>query len=288
MEALNIYSAQELRTIQTIELNTLKVIIELCEQEHIEYFLIGGSTLGAIRHGGFIPWDDDIDIGMLRPHFERFLAVAAERLPQGYSLQSPYDKHSAYYYAKVRVDGTEFVEYCNRTCKMHRGIYVDVFAFDEVPDDDKENQKHFNRFQRLIRIFSLRQSPDVSRKPQTGKEKCISGIRFVLHLLTKCIPHRMIHRSLLRCQTKWNGSEQQALACMNFPVRKTEYIKKEDLYPLIDWKFETMNVKIPREYDTYLKTHYGDYMKLPPKEKQFGHKPYLVNLGKFAEGEIER
>ena len=111
MELLTIYTEEELEKIQTLETDALKIIIKICEKLEIEYFLIGGTTLGAIRHGGFIPWDDDIDIGMTRKNYIRFLEEAPQYLPNGYFLQTPYnEKNNPYYYSKLRIEGTSFTE----------------------------------------------------------------------------------------------------------------------------------------------------------------------------------
>lgn len=279
MKDLTVYSNEELQQIQKLELEALKVIIDICTRLNIEYFLIGGSALGAVRHGGFIPWDDDIDVGMTRENYRRFLKDAPQLLPDGYQMQTPYmDRRVPYFYSKVRIDGTKFIEYCNHRVKMHHGVYVDVFPFDEVPDDEEKNKKQFDQVQRLIRVFSLRQSPDVSMEPQTPKERLVAVTRRLSHYAAKLVPYRLLYDNLEKEITKYNGTSQKALACLNFPKRKTEYILKEDLYPLSEYRFEGLNVLIPGNYDAYLKTHYGDYMQLPPPEQCFGHKPYCVEL----------
>lgn len=282
MGFLTIYTEEELEKIQTLETDALKIIIKICEKLEIEYFLIGGTTLGAIRHGGFIPWDDDIDIGMTRKNYIRFLEEAPQYLPNGYFLQTPYnEKNNPYYYSKLRIDGTSFIEYCNHKIKMHHGVYVDIFPYDEVPDDEKDNLKQFDNVQKLIRLYSLRQSPDVSMKPSTASQYLKSVIRRLAHYMAYLIPHDYLCKKLEEEITRYNGTGQSAMACLNFPKRKTEYIKIVDLYPLRKWKFGDVYAYIPNNYDTYLKTHYGDYMILPKPENRFGHKPYKVDLEKI-------
>lgn len=279
MNGLTVYSEEELKEIQKLESDALKVILEICRKIDVECFLIGGTALGAIRHNDFIPWDDDIDVGMIRNDYVKFLKEAPEYLPNNYYLQTPYNnKVNPYFYSKLRINGTRFVEFCNRKLKMHHGVYVDIFPFDEVPDNDEENKKHFKKAQKLLKLFVLRQSPDMSKKAKTGKEKIKAVIRKFAHVFIQIIPHDYLIFKIDDHIQKYNGTEQKAFACMNFPVWKTEYIQKKDLYPLLKHKFGNIDVMIPNNYDIYLSTHYGEYMKLPPVNKRFGHKPFEVKL----------
>lgn len=279
MNKFTIYSDEELQEIQNIESVALKVILDICEEIHVQCFLIGGSALGAVRHNGFIPWDDDIDVGMLRNDYVKFLKEAPKYLPEQYYLQTPYNnKINPYFYSKLRVNGTRFVEYCNHNLKMHHGVYVDIFPFDEVPNDEEANKRHFKKAQKMLNLFVLRQSPDMSKKAETGKEKIKSLVRKIIHFSLKIIPHDYLILKIDSHIQKYNGTEQEALACLNFPIRKTEYIKKKDLYPLKKHRFGDIEIFIPNNYEIYLLTHYGDFMKLPPKDKRYGHKPYEVKL----------
>lgn len=281
-----IYSDEELRQIQKLEHKTLLILLDICEKLELSCFLIGGSALGAVRHQGFIPWDDDIDVGMLREDYRRFLTEAPTLLPKGYSLQTPEGgAENPYPYAKIRVDGTRFVEYCNhRNRKMHHGVYVDLFPFDEVPDDETENLRQFRRVQRLNRLFTVRHSADLSRPPigVTGKLK--AALRLGCYGAAKClIPRKLLLSKLEKTCNAWNGTGQSAVACLNFPKRKCEYIRKNDLFPLGRALFEGTEAPIPGNYDVYLKTHYGDYMELPPEDQRYGHRPFEISLGDFPQ-----
>ncbi len=275
------YSPQELKEIQQLEKKALEVLLDVCAQANICCFLIGGSALGVVRHGGFIPWDDDVDVGMLREDYQRFLEAAPRLLPKGYSLQTPYNSpYNPYPYTKLRVDGTRFVEYCNHSNRrMHHGVYVDIFPYDEVPDDEAENLRHFEQCQKLILRFVHRQSRDVSRPPHTAGERLIALLRIGVYLGSRlCFPREKLLKKLDRTVTAYNGTGQQGLACLNFPKRKCEYALRKDLFPLAEAQFEGIPVKIPGNYDAYLTTHYGDYRKLPPEQDRLGHRPYEVRL----------
>ena len=276
---LTVYSEQELKEIQKIEKAALAALTGVCDSLGISFFAIGGTALGAIRHGGFIPWDDDIDLGMTRENYRRFLKEAPALLPREYVLQSPYgDENAAYPYAKLRVNGTAFVEYSNRRVDMHHGVYIDLFPFDEVPDDEALNRQQFEAVQRLSRLFVWRQTPDVYAEPVTPAQKGRAVARRAVYRVLRLLPYRLFLEKLEAVMTAYNGTGQQAMACLLFPRRKCEYGLKSTLFPTEKHRFEELMIDVPRDFDTYLTTHYGDWRQLPPPEKRYGHKPYHVNL----------
>lgn len=277
-QASNIYSNEELQRIQEIEVEILDEIVDICKKNEIEYFLVSGTCLGAVRHNGFIPWDDDIDIGMTRNNYDKFLEIAKLQLSDKYVLQTSDEVTCPYYYTKVRKNGTKFVEYSNRKIKMPQGIYVDIFPFDEIPNDERLAYKQWKKCKILIKLLVIRQSPSLSAKPNGFKLICKSLIRKVVHMALKIVPYRVFKRKLDLWFTKYDGSGQETVACLNDPKFKTG-IKKSDLYPLKEHVFDGRNYYIPNNYDVYLKTQYGDYMSLPPIDQRFGHKPYKIDLG---------
>lgn len=281
MNGLTIYSDQELKKIQKLELDVLIEIIRICEELDIEYFLIGGTALGAVRHNGFIPWDDDIDVGMRREDYEYFLEKVGKMLSSKYELQTPYDKNikCPYSYTKIRIHGTKFVEYCNRNLNMQQGVYVDIFPFDEVPDDESLNLKQFKTVQFWKKLYVIHESPDVTKQPDCLNEKMKFVIRRGLHYISKILPKKLILGKIDSVSKMYNGTGQSAVACLDFPIRKKEYVEIENLYPLKKVKFESIYACIPNNHDVYLTHHYNDYMKLPDSSLRFGHKPYRVDLG---------
>lgn len=279
MYGLTIYTDEELKRIQTLELEALKELVRICEQKDIEYFLIDGAAIGAVRHKGFIPWDDDIDVGMTRDNYRRFLKEAPELLSDNYYLQTPYkEKSSPYFYSKLRVNGTRFVEYCNRKLDIHDGVYIDICPFDEVPDNEILNAIHFRVCQILIHLFVWRQSPELSAPPVGVKGHVKSRVRGVIHYALKVIPYGWIASALEAQTTRHNGTNQKALAFLHYPKRKVDYIRKEELMPLKTGTFGDIDVNLPGDADAYLTRHYGKYMELPPEEERYGHKPYLISL----------
>lgn len=268
----------ELKDVQQIEISILKTVTDLCDKHDIEYFIIGGTLLGAVRHRGFIPWDDDIDIGMNRNEYDRFISLMPEILPDDLFMQSPLtEKDDPFPYVKIRKTGTEFVEYCNRNKNMHRGIYLDVFPFDNVPDNETEYRHLFERVQRMAKLYSLRHVPDITIPPRnlTSYFKYIT--RRMIYYLMKLVPSEIITIKLETIMRSYNNKDTSSVACLFFPDFKTEHVSKSNLYPLKEYDFGDLKVKGPENYDIYLKTHYGNYMILPNQEKRIGHRPYILN-----------
>lgn len=279
MNTLTIYSSEELKQVQRIEQDCLKAIDTVCKTIGVNFFLIGGSALGAVRHGGFIPWDDDIDIAMVRKDYQKFLKEAPALLPLPYHLQTPYtDEHNPYFYSKVRVDGTLFMEYSNRNLNIHQGIYVDVFPYDNVPDNEYLNKEQFDNVQKLIRKFTFRQIPDVTTKPVGTKQYLRAILRRLIHLGYKFTSYSSLVVQLDAEFTKYNHTQTKAMACLNFPKRKCEYALKTDLFPLVKQKFEDTEFYIPNNWEAYLTNHYGNWRQLPPENLRYGHKPYKFSL----------
>ena len=279
MGELTTYSKAELETIQRIERRTLAVLLDVCRRLELPCFLIDGAAIGAVRHRGFIPWDDDLDVGMLRADYRRFLAEAPALLPLGYTLQTPYnDPDSPYFYAKLRVDGTVFMEYPNRKLKTHHGVYIDICPFDAVPDDPAADLRQYRRCRRLIRLYVLRQSPELSAPPDTVKRKAVAAVRAALHAAMRLVPRRLLADAIEGETTRYEGTDTRAVAFLHHPDHHVDYLLRDELLPLAEGEFDGMTVPLPGDADAYLTRHYGDYMSLPPPDQRVGHRPWRVEV----------
>lgn len=130
------YTSQELEKLHEVLYEILAEVVRICTKHDIPYFVIGGTAIGALYDKAILPWDDDIDIGMKRDDYERFLRVAPEELGDAYFLSwLGTDPHTPYHFAKVKKNNTLFVEDNFKTVPMHQGIFVDIFPFDRIPDN---------------------------------------------------------------------------------------------------------------------------------------------------------
>ena len=264
-------------SLRILQLSELKILIEfkrICEKLSLNYFLVGGTLLGAIRHHGFIPWDDDIDVGMLRSDFEKFITLAPSELGSEYFLQTV-DTDSGYapVYAKIRLNDTEFREFGNEHVLEHRGIFIDIFPFDNVPSS-KFAQRILTIF--LTPIERICMYEYSYRYPPT--KSIIKLIyRSVLYAVSKIVPKKFILNLRTSVINHWNDSSTGFMHNWPFKITPTAYFDE-----LIDVEFETLTFPAPKHYDEYLTLFYGDYMKIPPENERPKHSPYEPNFGKYA------
>ena len=267
-----------LRDIQLIELKILKDVAKVCEENGIEYFLEAGTALGAVRHSGFIPWDDDIDIAMDRENYNRFLEIAPKLLGNEYHVQSrELGENCPYLYTKVRLNGTHFSEVATRNLDIHHGIFIDILPYDNVTDNLVERKRHFSKCRFWIRVFSLRSLPETGIQPQ----KTIKGwIRYVarklVHWILQLVPFVIIDNQINGLVNKFNGLATENLTCYAYLMDFV--IEKETLFPTKKLAFEDAFFSVPNNVERHLKKMYGNYMQLPPTEKRVGHNIHEVKI----------
>ena len=142
----DIYTAEELHAIQKIEKEILQEFINACNKLNIEYIVYGGTLLGQVLYGDMIPWDDDIDVGLTRENYNRFLQEAPDILSKEYVIQSPYnEKKSPFSYTKLRKVGTKYIEKYNHKLNIEKGIYIDIYPVDNIPDSEELRKKQWKK-----------------------------------------------------------------------------------------------------------------------------------------------
>lgn len=267
---------ERLRDLQLIELEILKEVHRICKKNNIEYFLDSGTALGAVRHQGFIPWDDDIDVGMTRENYNKFLSVAQKELGSDFFLQTnDTDPKSPYYFAKIRKNHTVFMEWNKRNLDIHHGIYIDIFPYDNLPNNYIERVKFQKKCDNLYKFYLIRSTPDRDLSPQkTIKWIVMAIIRRILHLLTKPIPFSFVKRILDKNFTKYNKNNTEYFTCLAYGKPYT--FRKQDFFPLKEIQFENRMFFIAQNHDSYLEELYGDYMKLPEENQRQGHIPFKL------------
>ena len=266
-----IYTKQQLDDIQSIEKEILKEFIKVCQKLDIEYFIYGGTLLGTIKYGKMIPWDDDIDVAMTRDNYIRFLNEASAVLSSKFVIQSPYnEKKSPFPYTKLRKKGTKFIEEFNHKLDIEKGIYIDIYPVDNIPDDEKLRMKQYKKVDLYRKLYYHRQCLHAAFPFPISKFK-IYFFRLILHYSTRILPQTFYINKIDKFMTKYNSVKTKRKACLFSPNYDNIYIK---LYPLIKKNFEDIDVMVPNCYNDHLKKRYGDYMKDIPAYKRIGHIPY--------------
>ena len=255
-----IIGRQTIKDVQDKILEVMKFIDRVCRDNDIVYFIMGGTALGAIRHGGFIPWDDDLDIFMTPAEYEKFKKAFYQLASPDFVIQEWKSIPNNLEYAKVRMNGTTLIEHSFRNRKdMHHGIYVDIMILHKVPVN-KRIQKRVYYCSKFVTLLGLSQR---GWKPKT------KGQGLALNFL-KVLPVKVIAQWCYKQIYRYDGLKDDYYLCDWITPARCEkgLFEKKFFDQSIEIKFEnTMLLSSPYVED-YLKYRYGDYMKLPPKEQQ--------------------
>lgn len=252
---------ETLEKLKRLQLEILKDYIRICEKYNLRYYIIGGSCIGALRHGGFIPWDDDIDVGMPRPDYERFLEVALSELPEHLFLQC--DKTDPEYpmgFAKIRNSNTTFIESSVAHLKINHGIYFDIFPLDGFCGKPL--------FKLRMKIYSL----CVQKIYKVKIERNVL-LQLILNMVSWLVPdYRKARDKMNKLASSCKYEEHDTVASYFGAWGKKEKFPRRECFGHGSvGTFEGIPVMLPENPDIYCKQLYGNYMQLPPEEKRVSH-----------------
>lgn len=269
-----LYTEKELQKVKSVELDIFKEIIRLCNIHNISYFTVGGTTLGAVRHNGFIPWDDDIDIGMLREDYERFLKIANDELgTQYYVHHFTLDKKTPQYFIKIRKRGTVFVEKTSKHIKPYNGIFVDIMPYDKLPKDIKLIKKYRRSINFWSQLYLGKLLWIVDCPNNKFKFWICSIIRSIMHILLIPVTRRYLFSKLDAAMKKYNNEPGLVYTSRGYKVFDSHL---NDLFPTKKHSFENMEVMIPFNATKLLEQQYGNWKELPPEDKRINHSPEIL------------
>lgn len=260
-------------------LNMLEWFHAFCVEHDLRYYVLGGTLLGAVRHKGFIPWDDDIDVGMPREDYARFIRCMNEKDNQSdFVLETPLiNRDYVYQYCKLYDKTTTLIE--KTRCKTKRGIFLDIFPLDGIGNTLEEAKKNFSKIDKknsyiMTKVCAL-----------SKHRKLYKNIAIVV---SRCIPFPRWRKVLRRLDEECKShsfDKYEYVANLYGNWHEREIAKREWFGTLRLYDFENIQVYGPQDADCYLTAIYGDYMQLPPMEKQKTHHDYLfLDLNKpFAD-----
>ena len=265
----------KLQHIRDMELKLLRTIDKICRENHIMYFLSGGTMLGAIRHKGLIPWDDDIDIAMLREDFEKFKKIIKDKLPEKYKYQSFENKDGYhYFFDKITINNTYFSTKYSDDFDMQKGISMDIFVFDKTSDNKFMQKLHFKSLMMLRLLMNVRWK-NTARK---GKSYLLSKLLLpVLRIFSMDTYSKWYDKKLRKYENKKTNTVLPPATDHKWRgVMPLEWFSS-----VTDAKFENIDSFVPVGYDNYLKQWYcKDYMELLPLSQRVGsHDFYRLDIG---------
>ncbi len=273
------YTPEEIEKLHCELYDILGEIVRICDKHHIPYFIMGGSAIGAHFWEGIIPWDDDIDIGMTRQNYNRFLEVAPHELRKPYFLQwIKTDPHTPFYFAKVRKDNTLFLEQDFKHLDIHHGIFIDIFPFDRVPDNGAVQKMHriiCNFFNccfmgKDVWMWKHMRKCDIATPHNRGIVPC-----FFNWLVDVCFSKKAIYKMLSTTQAMFNSCHTKDY---NMVLMPHDNIPTESLCCLQQMKFGPLTVTAPTNLEAYLHHHYKNLRKDVPKEEQENHRPEALSF----------
>lgn len=262
-----------LRKHQLCLLSMLKEIDKVCKKNNIKYMLFAGSTLGAVRHEGFIPWDDDLDIIMLRPDYERFLEVAEKELDsKEFFVQKEFSEHWPMHFSKIRKNNTAFIEkYYSNDKKRHQGVYIDIFPCDNLSDNF------------IVRKIQFIASKMIISKCLGDRGYLTNNILKKLAIIVcRNIPIKKLF-SLVKMENKNNSKMVHSFLGASSKYSKSIY-QRNWMTETTSLKFEDDVFPVSKYSHELLTVLYGDYMKIPSEdERKYKVHATLIDLEKSYE-----
>ena len=259
----------DIKELQSIQLGILKHFINFCETNNLRYQLAYGSVLGAVRHCGFIPWDDDIDVMMPREDFMRLVDLYDNTVQPIYKFESIYNRPDYYApLAKMRDNRTILEAGYGYEAKNELGVYIDLFVIDKLPKGKGLQIFHYKLCQAIRYLWKM----SILQYSAKSSSALVRMIKVPLMFLCKIIGYKNWIKAYERVAQIFKNSKSNYSGVIVYGegINKEAFINEQfDKYSLL--KFEDQMMRVPYDYKDYLIRMYGDYMKLPPVEERKVH-----------------
>ncbi len=252
----------DLRRLQLMQLKILKEFVRVCQKHGFRFYIMNGTCLGAIRHGGFIPWDDDIDVGMYAEDYDRFIRCGADFGEEFFLQTIETDPGFKTMIARIRLNGTTILEKDFIDADIHHGVFIDVYPLFGYPEEPVRAQMR-SWESLLYRMLLMEEAPR-----NHGKAAKIVGT-VACSVIPRSLSRRIVRTIHRKLRSEPPDTRYVAfLYGMDVHLLHTIRYERSWFGEPVPVKFEDMTLPAPTDWDSYLKLRYNDYMKLPPPEKQ--------------------
>lgn len=242
------------------ELQMLEKFDEICQKHNLTYYAYYGTLLGAVRHQGFIPWDDDIDVVMFRDDYEKFQAIAPEEFKEPYFYQNTYTDRVMWALSKIRDSRTTAVEpqFRHLGSSFHQGIFIDIFPFDNVKDGVNPQFETIEQIQQLLWLSIV--NPEAIIKAMKEGKKLYLGTDFLINHLQKNVQEKFKIFESFNCSCLEQSKRVNYLIEEMYPDEVScKSVEKDWFHDIIYLPFEHLQIPAPAEYDKILTQCYGNY-----------------------------
>ena len=288
------YSPDVLKQLQNAEVDMLEVFVRVCEKYHIDYFAVYGTAIGCLRHQGFIPWDDDIDIGMLWKDYQKLRAVPKDEWGESIILCDPSDDNENHYFPYPRLYrlGTTLLPESfssvrdrkrNNTGITYNGIWIDILIY--------------HRFRTVEEMQGAKKQAITLRKQYlySKKEKIVGMEHGILRKLIALgqnvyskltnLTHKAPEKAIWLKYMSLFEDKGEIITTVDYPYNncpERTMLQENEIFPLINVRFDRLTLKLPKDIDKNLRNIYGNYMELPPEKDRVNHAPKYLDLGNGA------
>lgn len=251
---------KKMKCVWAVELDLLKRLEHVCKKYNIAYFADSGTLLGAIRHQGYIPWDDDIDVVMFRNDYEKLRGVADKEFKYPYFFQTVFSDHMYIRgHAQLRNGNTTGCTQEDSSKPFNKGIFIDIFVLDFLPDDEITREKHISNIKLMWKFIK---HISYSRKDEQSIKARIIG-PFLRHVFFKFVDYKSFFKKYEDLCAKYKDSSYHTTSYVEYSLGKEKHMFRKEWYSEgVVVPFEFTSIVIPKGYDERLKKEYGDYMTI--------------------------
>lgn len=275
----------EMKKLWAVEMDLLKKLLEVCDKYHLKIWADGGTLLGTIREHGYIPWDDDIDMAMLRDDFDTLVKIAPREFSHPYFFQYGYtEKYYPLGHAKLRMDDTTAIEPKKGYLHIHQGIFIDIFPYDAVPDDHAQLNSLVAEREKFFSVFQGCLTPPSLRHPGRTFRTILSRLRY-----------KRLYSQFEDVFRRNSIENNECVSCLSFIIDEQHFLRRKEWYKsTLYFPFEDIMMPVPEGYHNILEKQYGDYMT--PKQcsgyhsfwkadTEHSYKKYLRELKHYLKDE---